>query len=170
MQSKNKTMNPPNAPNAYFYKKYHMGPLLQLLARAIHAQKILEFDPHHAAIARENLKGVTDKVDIRTGRALDLLPALVPEAPFDLIFVDADKPPYAEYFEWALQLSRPGSLLIFDNVIREGKVLDPHTDDDKVKGVQRLNALLAKDPRVDATIITSIGVKDFDGMAIVLVK
>jgi caffeoyl-CoA O-methyltransferase len=90
--------------------------------------------------------------------------------PFDLIFIDADKPPYAEYFEWALKLSRPGTLIIFDNVIRDGKVLDPNSADAAVIGVQRLNKVLAADQRVTATIMTTGGLKDYDGMAIALVK
>ena len=134
----------------------------------------MEFNPVHAALAATNIKaaGLDDVVDLRTGRALDLLPALQqgsPE-PFDMIFIDADKPPYPEYFQWALQLSRPGTLLIFDNVIREGHILDENATDEAVKGVQRLNKILASDPRVMATIIPSIGLKKFDGMAIAVVK
>jgi caffeoyl-CoA O-methyltransferase len=87
-----------------------------------------------------------------------------------MIFVDADKPPYAEYFQWALQFSRPGTLLIFDNVIREGHVLDTNSTDEAVKGVQRLNKVLASDSSVMATIIASIGLKKIDGMAIAFVK
>jgi caffeoyl-CoA O-methyltransferase len=134
----------------------------------------LEFDPVHAELARANIDkaGVGDLVELRTGRGLDLLPELEKESagPFDLIFIDADKPPYAEYYQWALKLSRPGTLLVFDNVVREGKVLDKDTDDEKVAGVQRLNRMLAEDARVFATIITSIGVKEYDGMALALVK
>jgi caffeoyl-CoA O-methyltransferase len=134
----------------------------------------LEFDPVHAGLARDNIRraGVGDLVELRTGKGLDLLPRLVEESagPFDLIFIDADKPPYADYYQWALKLSRPGTLIVFDNVIREGKVLDKETDDDKVAGVQRLNRMLAEDTRVFATIITSVGVKDYDGMALALVK
>ena len=87
-----------------------------------------------------------------------------------MIFVDADKPPYAEYFEWALKLSRPGTLLVFDNMIREGKVLDNNTTDEKVAGVQRLNSMMAADSRTFSTIITSIGAKYYDGMAIAVVN
>jgi caffeoyl-CoA O-methyltransferase len=90
----------------------------------------LEFNPVHADMAEKNSRraGLDAKVDLRTGKAIELLPELVKESvgPFDLIFIDADKPPYAEYFEWALKLSRPGTLIIFDNVIRDGKVLDPN--------------------------------------------
>jgi caffeoyl-CoA O-methyltransferase len=178
----------------------NQGSFLQLLVRLVRAERVLEigtfvgystiwlarglgptgrlitleFDPVHAGLARDNIRraGVGDLVELRTGRGLDLLPGLVEESagPFDLIFIDADKPPYADYYQWALKLSRPGTLIVFDNVIREGKVLDKETDDDKVAGVQRLNRMLAEDTRVFATIITSIGVKDYDGMALALVK
>ena len=134
----------------------------------------MEFDPVHAGMAETNIRraGLEEKVDIRVGKAIELLPALAAESvgPFDLIFIDADKPPYAEYFEWALKLSRPGTLIIFDNVIRDGKVLDPQSADAAVIGVQRLNKVLAADQRVTATIMTTVGLKDYDGMAIVLVK
>jgi caffeoyl-CoA O-methyltransferase len=134
----------------------------------------MEFNPVHAGMAKKNIgrAGLDDKVDIRTGKAIELLPELATGSigPFDLIFIDADKPPYAEYFEWALKLSRPGTLIIFDNVIRDGKVLDPDSTDAAVIGVQRLNKVLAADPRVIATIMTTVGFKDYDGMAIVLVR
>lgn len=134
----------------------------------------LEFNPVHADMAEKNSRraGLDAKVDLRTGKAIELLPELVKESvcPFDLIFIDADKPPYAEYFEWALKLSRPGTLIIFDNVIRDGKVLDPNSADAAVIGVQRLNKVLAADQRVTATIMTTGGLKDYDGMAIALVK
>ena len=134
----------------------------------------MELNPVHAALATANIKaaGLDEVVELRTGKALDLLPALHKEspAPFDLIFMDADKPPYVEYFEWALKLSRPGTVLIFDNVIREGGILDENSTDEIVKGVHRLNKVLASDPRVMATIIPSIGLKKFDGMAIAFVK
>jgi caffeoyl-CoA O-methyltransferase len=134
----------------------------------------MEFNPVHAGMAEKNIHraGLDEKVDIRTGKAIELLPELAKESvgPFDLIFIDADKPPYAEYFEWALKLSRPGTLIIFDNVIRDGKVLDPNSADAAVIGVQRLNKLLAADQRVTATVMTTVGLKDYDGMAIALVK
>ncbi len=134
----------------------------------------MEFDPVHAEMAKANIRhaGLAEKVDIRIGKAIDLLPELATGGvgPFDLIFIDADKPPYAEYYEWAMKLSRPGTLIIFDNVIRDGKVLDQKSTDAAVIGVQRLNKLLAADERVTATIMTTVGLKDYDGMAIVLVK
>ena len=134
----------------------------------------LEIDPRHAGVARKNINraGLSSKVEIRTGKAIELLPRLAEEkaGPFDLIFIDADKPPYAEYFEWALKLSRPGTLIIADNVIRDGKVLDPKTDDPMVMGAQRFNKALAANRNVDATILQTIGVKEYDGMAIAVVK
>lgn len=134
----------------------------------------LEFSPVHADMAKKNIQraGLDATVEIRIGKAIELLPGLAAESagPFDLIFIDADKPPYADYFEWALKLSRPGTLIIFDNVIRDGKVLDPESTDAAVIGVQRLNKVLAADRRVTATIMTTVGVKDYDGMAIVLVN
>jgi predicted O-methyltransferase YrrM len=101
----------------------------------------IEVDPHHGYVAQKNiaLAGLSQKVDVQIGKALDILPKMIAEndEPFDMIFIDADKPPYAEYFEYALQLSRPGTLIICDNVIREGKVLDDNSTDEKVLGVQR---------------------------------
>jgi caffeoyl-CoA O-methyltransferase len=134
----------------------------------------MEFSPVHAGMAEKNIRraGLNEKVHIRVGKAIELLPELATESvgPFDLIFIDADKPPYVEYFEWALKLSRPGTLIILDNVVRDGKVLDPQSTDAAVIGVQRLNKVLATDQRVTATIMTTVGLKDYDGMAIVLVK
>jgi len=134
----------------------------------------LEIDPHHAAVARKNIDraGLSSKVEVREGKAIELLPRLVDEkaGPFDMIFIDADKPPYTEYFEWALKLSRSGTLIIADNVIRDGKVLDPNHDDPMVKGAQRFNKALAANKRVSATILQNIGVKEYDGMAIAIVE
>lgn len=134
----------------------------------------LEINPVCASVAQNNinLAGLKDKVEIRIGKALDLLPILLEnkEGPFDMIFIDADKPPYAEYFDYAVKLSRPGTLIICDNVIRDGKVLDLHTTDEMVQGVQRFNLALSKDPRVDATIIQTVGLKEHDGMAIAIVR
>jgi caffeoyl-CoA O-methyltransferase len=134
----------------------------------------LEIDPHHAEIAHKNISraGFGEKVEIRVGKAIDLLSVLVSEneGPFDMIFIDADKPPYTEYFEWSLKLSRPGTLIIADNVIRDGKVLDPNQDDPMVIGAQRFNKALAANSKVHATILQTIGVKEYDGMAIAIVK
>lgn len=133
----------------------------------------IELDPHHATIARKNIAkaGLEHKVDIITGKALDILPTWIKEnaGPFDLIFIDADKPPYTEYFQYAVQLSRPGTIIICDNVIREGQVLDKNSTDEKVLGVQRFNKMLSENKKVIATILHSVGVKEYDGMAIAVV-
>jgi len=134
----------------------------------------LEIDPRHASIARKNIEraGLSSKVEVRVGKAIDLLPLMVKqsEGPFDMIFIDADKPPYAEYFEWALKLSKSGTLIIADNVIRDGKVLDPNHEDPMVQGAQRFNKALAANNQVSATILQTIGVKEYDGMAIAVVN
>ncbi|MBD0378249.1 MAG: O-methyltransferase [Flavisolibacter sp.] len=134
----------------------------------------LEVDPKHAAVAQNNINRaqLQDLVEIRIGKALDLLLQLEQEgmAPFDMIFIDADKPPYAEYFQWALRLSRPGTLILADNVIREGKVLDENSEDEMVRGVQRFNKMLSETTSVTSTIIQMIGTKEHDGMAIAIVN
>lgn len=134
----------------------------------------LEADPGYAEVARKNIAaaGLSEKVEIRVGKALELLPQLEAEnaGPFDLVFIDADKPPYTEYFQFALRLSRPGTLIVADNVIRNGQVLDAQTSDAKVAGVQRFNAMLASEPAVEATILQTVGSKEWDGMALALVK
>lgn len=145
------------------------------MARALPADGkliTLEIDPLNATVAQANIDraGVGSRVDIRLGKAIDLLPQLDEEGPFDMIFIDADKPPYAEYFHHALRLSRPGTLIVADNVIRNGKVLDPNSDDDRVQGVQRLNTLLANTPEVTATILQMVGIKEYDGMALAVVN
>jgi predicted O-methyltransferase YrrM len=147
------------------------------MARALPADgKLLslEIDPTSVRVALHNIQraGLEDKVEIRLGKALDQLPKILEagEGPYDLIFIDADKPPYAEYFDFAVQLSRPGTLIICDNVIRDGKVLDHESTDEMVQGVQRFNLALSKDPRVTATIIQTVGSKEYDGMALAVVK
>ena len=134
----------------------------------------LEYDPKHAAVAQKNIEraGLASQVDIRVGKALDILPQLYDEkaGPFDMIFIDADKPPYAEYFQWALRLSRPGTLIIADNVIRDGQVLDAAPADDRVVGAQRFNNVLGASNAVTATIVQMVGVKEYDGMALAVVK
>ena len=134
----------------------------------------LELEQSNADIARKNLikAGLDSVVNIRVGRALDLLPLIETEdaGPFDFIFIDADKPPYAEYFEWALKLSRPGTIIVADNVIREGKILDNSHPDEKVQGVQRFNKMLSANSQVTATIIQTVGGKDHDGMAVAVVN
>lgn len=134
----------------------------------------LEYNPLHAEVAQKNITSASlnSKVEIRLGKALDLLPQLKTEnlAPFDLIFIDADKPPYTEYFEWAVKLARPGSLIVADNIIREGKVLNLNSTDEKVLGVQRFNQMLAENYDVTATILQTIGIKGYDGIAIAVVN
>ncbi len=133
----------------------------------------LEYEEKHAAIAQKNIKnaGLQDIVEIRQGKALDILPELAGTgARFDMIFIDADKPPYTEYFEWALKLAHPGTLIIADNVIREGKILEENPADEKVRGVQRFNKMLAACKVVTACIIQTVGAKEHDGMAIAVVN
>jgi predicted O-methyltransferase YrrM len=133
----------------------------------------LEADPKHAEVARANIAraGLTNIVDVRLGRAIDTLPLLEAEAagPFDLFFIDADKPSIPEYFKWALKLSRPGSLIIVDNVVRAGAVADASSEDPSVQGVRRMFAAIAAEPRVSATAIQTVGIKGYDGLAIALV-
>jgi predicted O-methyltransferase YrrM len=133
----------------------------------------LEIDPKHAEVARANIAraGVAARVDLRLGRALDTLPRLAAEhqGPFDLFFIDADKPSNADYFEWAVKLSRPGSLIIVDNVVRGGKIVEASNTEPNVEGVRRLNDLMSRENRVTATEIQTVGVKGYDGFAIALV-
>ncbi|MHB8573267.1 MAG: O-methyltransferase [Candidatus Dormibacteria bacterium] len=134
----------------------------------------LEADPRHAEVARANLgrAGLQDVADVRVGPALDSLPVLAAEGgdAFDLCFIDADKENNAGYFEWALKLCRPGAVIVVDNVVREGRVLDGATDDPMVQGVRRFNEMLAREDRVVATEIQTVGVKGYDGFAIALVR
>ncbi|MEM8778125.1 MAG: O-methyltransferase [Cyanobacteria bacterium P01_G01_bin.49] len=134
----------------------------------------LEYNPVHAEVAQQNITqaGLESKVEIRVGKAIELLPQIESEisTSFDLIFIDADKPPYTEYFQWAVKLARPGALIVADNIIREGKVLDRHSKDEKVLGVQRFNRMLATNHDVTATILQTIGIKGYDGMAIAVVN
>jgi len=178
----------------------NQGKFLHILARLCNAKKILEMgtlggystiwmaralpedglittleiDPKHAAVAKKNIAkaGLESKVNILVGKAMDLLQELKTKGagPFDMIFIDADKPPYAEYFQWALKLSRPGTLIIADNVIREGKVLDKNSKDEMVTGVQRFNKLLGVNKEVTATIMQTVGLKEWDGMALAIVN
>lgn len=133
----------------------------------------LEADPKHADVARSNIDraGLADRVELRLGRAIDTLPQVASEGhgPFDMIFIDADKPSNPEYFRWALRLSRPGTLIIIDNVVRNGEVADPASSDPSVHGVRRLNKMLAAERRVTATAIQTVGSKGYDGFAMALV-
>jgi caffeoyl-CoA O-methyltransferase len=172
------------------------GKLLQVLAAACNAQKILEIgalggysgiwlarslpagghlisleiSPEHAAVVRNSFEkaGVGDRAEVRVGRALDLLPQLESEAPFDLVFIDADKPPYPQYLEWALRLTRPGSIIVADNTIRGGKAFLP-SEDDVVTGVAEYNRRIASDPRL-TSLLLAMDDDYTDGFAIAVVK
>jgi predicted O-methyltransferase YrrM len=172
------------------------GKLLQILARSIGARRILEVgtlggystiwlaralpadgqlvtcevDPHHAEVARENLKlaGLDTVVDVKVGPALETLPGL--DGPFDMSFIDADKVSNAEYFEHSLRLSRTGSLIVVDNVVRGGRVLDSDDDHPSVVGTRRLVETVAREPRVEATAIQTVGAKGYDGFLLARVK
>ncbi|HLC08150.1 MAG TPA: O-methyltransferase [Methyloceanibacter sp.] len=175
----------------------NQGKLLMLLARATAARRILEIgtlggystiwlarglppdgrlitleaNPDYAEVARANIAraGLGEMVEVRVGRAQDTLPGLAAEGPFDLIFIDADKPGTPGYFQWAVKLSRRFSLIIVDNVVREGAVLDAASDDPNVQGMRRFFELAATDPRVSGTALQTVGAKGHDGLAILLV-
>jgi predicted O-methyltransferase YrrM len=146
-------------------------------ARALPSQgKIvtIEYEPRHAEVAMANIRreGLAEKVDLRVGAALDILPQIEAEAAglFDLSFIDADKANNAAYFEWALKLSRPGALIVVDNVIREGAVADRATTDDSGRGARRLFDVVSVETRVTATAIQTVGSKGWDGFLIARVK
>jgi predicted O-methyltransferase YrrM len=177
-----------------------MGKFLHLLARMIDARRILEIgtlggystiwmaralgdggrlvtieaDARHASIARENIDraGLAGIVDLRQGKALDVLHTLEREqaGPFDLSFIDADKPNTPDYFEWAVRLSRPGSVIVADNVVREGRVTDAGDPDPSVRGMRQLLVQMSAERRVAATVIQTVGAKGYDGFAIALVS
>ena len=146
------------------------------LARALPADGrlvTLEVDPLHAQVARTNIAraGLSGVVDLRLGPALDTLPqlAVAGVGPFDLIFIDADKSHTADYFEWAIALSRVGSVIIVDNVVRGGAFLDAASSDPSVQGVRRFHELLGKESRVCATTIQTVGSKGYDGFTLAIV-
>ncbi len=175
------------------------GRMLELLARGVSARRILEIgtlggysaiwlaralsddgrlvslelEPHYAAIARSNLEraGQSDKVEIIVGKAVNSLSAMEANKapPFDFVFVDADKENYAAYLDHAIRLSRTGAMLVFDNVVREGGVIDPDSDDPKVPGTRALYAALQNHPKVDATAIQTVGSKNWDGFLLAVV-
>ena len=177
----------------------NQGHFLQLLARSLGARNILEIgtlggystiwlaralpaggrlitleaEPKHAEVARANIAraSVSSVVELRLGRAIESLRQIAAEGrgPFDLIFIDADKPSYVDYFTWALKLSRPGTLIIGDNVVRKGAVADPSSEDEMVQGVRRFNEVVAAEPRVTATVMQTVGGKGYDGFTIALV-
>lgn len=147
------------------------------MARAVGADGrlvTLEFDPKHFAVARANIEraGLADRVDQRLGAALDTLPVLEGEGagPFDFVFIDADKENCAPYFEWAVRLSRPGTVIAVDNVIREGEVANAETTDVMVLGIRRLNEAVAAEPRVTATTVQTVGSKGYDGFTLIRVN
>ena len=172
------------------------GKLLMLLAQMVGARRILEIgtlagystiwlgrglppqgklitleaDPKHAEVARSNIARAdfADFVEVRLGRALDSLPKLAAEnhAPFDMFFIDADKKNIPEYFTWCLRLSRPGSVIVVDNVVRDGAVIDPQSQEAGVQGIRRFFATAAAEPRVTGTALQTVGVKGHDGFAI----
>jgi caffeoyl-CoA O-methyltransferase len=178
----------------------NQGKLLQVLAKMCNAKNILElgtlgsystiwlaralpaggkvitieYDENNVAIAKANIAkaGLTDKIEIRTGKAIDILQQLKAENKhtFDMVFMDADKPPYTEYFALALSMSRPGTIIVADNVVRNGKVLEENSSDPAVLGVQRFNKALSKNKAVTATILQMVGLKEYDGMAIAVVN
>jgi caffeoyl-CoA O-methyltransferase len=134
----------------------------------------LEFSPQHAGVARANLEraGLAARCEVIVGPALESLAALASrgEAPFDMIFIDADKPGYTAYLDWAVRLARPGSLLVADNVVREGRVLSPDPADASAIGARDFNAALAADPRVEAVVVQLVGAKGHDGVALAVVR
>ena len=144
------------------------------LARALPADGrlvSLEIDPATAEVARSNLAraGLDGVAEVQVGRAIDLLPALAGESPYDLVFIDADKPSNPDYLQWALRLTRPGSVIIVDNVVRDGAVADAASDDPMVLGTRRMMDLVAAEPRLDATALQTVGAKGYDGFLLALV-
>jgi predicted O-methyltransferase YrrM len=178
----------------------NVGKLLHLLARAQGARRILEigtlggystiwlaralppdgslvtldFNPKHAEVARANIAraGLSHLVDLRLGRAVDTLAELVAvgDVPFDFVFIDADKESYTDYLDWSLKLSRPGTMIVADNVVRAGRVIDPASGDPLIDGVRRYTERLAAERRVSATAIQLVGSKGHDGLAIAVVN
>jgi predicted O-methyltransferase YrrM len=175
------------------------GKLLHLLAKTVRATRILEvgtlggyssiwmaralpaggrlvtleIDPHHAEVATANVAraGLDDVVEVRIGPAADSLARMAAEgeAPWDLVFIDADKASNAEYFGWAMRLTRSGSLVVVDNVVRQGDVADTASDDPAVIGVCRLVDVMAAEPRIEATAVQTVGSKGYDGFIVGLV-
>lgn len=131
----------------------------------------LEVDPHHAEVAGANVAaaGVADRVDIRVGPALDTLPTLTGEAPFDLVFIDADKANIPAYFDWSVKLGRPGTVIVVDNVVRNGALLDTSGAKPDVVGVRQLHELISTHPSVTATTIQTVGAKGYDGFTLAVV-
>ena len=133
----------------------------------------IEIEAKHADVAQKNFvrAGVADRIELRRGRALEELPRIVADGlgPFDLAFIDADKESNPDYFDWALKLSRRGSLIVIDNVVRDGTVLETDSLDPSFLGVRRLFERMAREPRVSTTAIQTVGAKGWDGLAFALV-
>ena len=134
----------------------------------------LELEPSHVTVARENIAraGFGDVVDIRTGAALDLLTEMTQrkkEVPYDFVFIDADKKNIPAYFELVLQLSKPGTVIVVDNVVRDGKLADASSEDEAVQAVRKFHEMLAHERRVSATTIQTVGSKGYDGFSVVMV-
>ncbi|RUX46372.1 O-methyltransferase [Mesorhizobium sp. M4A.F.Ca.ET.020.02.1.1] len=134
----------------------------------------LELDPHHARVARSNFEraGVSDRIDLRIGPALQSLAALSGEnaGPFDLVFIDADKPNNPNYLDWAMKLSRPGTVIVCDNVIRDGAVVQEDSGDANVEGARAAFSFIGGERRLDGTAIQTVGAKGYDGFAIAIVE
>ena len=132
----------------------------------------LEADPRHAQVARENIQlaGLAERVTLHEGSALDSLAKLESDAPFDLIFIDADKPNNPYYLQWALKYARPGTLIIGDNVVRDGEVTNPHSTDERVQGVRRFIEMMRNDPRLTVTALQTVGIKGWDGFTLAWVN
>lgn len=177
----------------------NQGKMLMILAMAIGARRILEigtlggystvwlargmaadgelitleYEPAHAEVARANIAraGYAEQVTVRVGAAVDTLAQLQAEntPPFDLVFIDADKPNNVNYIRGAMALARPGALIVVDNVVRDGEVLDAASDDESVQGVRDMNTFIANEPRLTATAVQTVGSKGYDGFALLLV-
>ena len=175
------------------------GRLLELIARSIRARNVLEigtlggysticlgrsvapdgrvlsleYEPRHAQVARTSIDaaGLSSVVEVRVGRALDLLPGVPDDGigPFDLVFIDADKQSIPRYLEQTLSLTHPGSVVVVDNVVRGGAVVDPDHSDERVQGVRAMVELLTDHPRYDSTVIQTVGAKGYDGFALLRV-
>lgn len=134
----------------------------------------LEIDPHHAAVAGDNIAraGLGERVEVRVGAALSSLEAMIAqgEGPFDLVFVDADKENCVPYVRSAMALARPGTTIVVDNVVREGEVLDPASTDSRVHGVRALFDMIASEPRLSATAVQTVGAKKWDGFVLAVVE
>jgi predicted O-methyltransferase YrrM len=132
----------------------------------------LEADPTHADVARQNIRlaGLNDRIELIEGPALNSLENFGDVPPFDLIFIDADKPNNPGYLEWALHYSRPGTVIIGDNVVRDGEVINGQSDDARVLGVRRFIEMIGDNPRLTATALQTVGVKGWDGFTLAIVE